>query len=57
MSFIFVMKRLMITKNSVKETQNPIVNHESQPVKLNPVMGVVRGWGLKKFQYKWVGKA
>ena len=29
------MKRLMITKNSVVETQNPAKNHESQPVKWN----------------------
>ena len=33
--FYLVMKRLIVTKNSVVEIQNPVVNHESQPVKLN----------------------
>ena len=30
------MKRLMITKNSVLTSQNPVVNHESGLVKPNP---------------------
>ena len=37
MSFIFVVKRLMTTKNSVVETQNLAMNHKSRPVKSNPV--------------------
>ena len=32
MSFPFVVKRLVITKNSVVETQNSVVNHKSQPI-------------------------
>ena len=32
------MKTLMITKSSAVELQHLIVNHESQPIKLNPVM-------------------
>ena len=35
-AFYLVMKRLMITKNSVMKIKN-LVNHESEPVKLNPV--------------------
>ena len=30
------MKRLMITKNSIKKIQNPVVNPKSQPAKSNP---------------------
>ena len=32
-----VVKRLMITKNAVVKIQTLIMNHESRPVKLNPV--------------------
>ena len=31
------MKRLMITKNSIKKIQNPVLNPKSQPAKSNPV--------------------
>ena len=34
---ILVVKRLMITKNAVVKIQTLIMNHESRPVKLNPV--------------------
>ena len=37
MSFLLVMIKFMIAKNSVKTIQNPEVNHESRPVKSNPV--------------------
>ena len=37
MSFIFVVKRLMTTKNSVLETQNLVMNHKSRSAKSNPV--------------------
>ena len=38
MIFIFylVVKRLVITKNSVVKTQNLLMNHKSRPVKSNP---------------------
>ena len=36
MSFYLAVKKLMIIQNSVVETQNPIMNHESQTVKSNP---------------------
>ena len=35
--FFLVVKRLMITKNSVVKIQNFVVNHETWPVKSNPV--------------------
>ena len=35
-AFYLVVKRLMITKNSVAKIKNLVVNHESRPVKLNP---------------------
>ena len=41
------MKRLMITKNLVVKIQNLIVNHESQPVKLNPVMCAFKIYNIK----------
>ena len=31
------MKKLMITKNPVVKIKNLIMNHKSQPIKLNPV--------------------
>ena len=37
LSFYFVMKRLMITKNSVVKIQNFILNQKSRPIKLNHV--------------------
>ena len=40
MSFIFVVKRVMISKNSIMETQTPAVNHESLPIKLNPAWNI-----------------
>ena len=36
MSFYLVMKKFMITKNSVREIQNLVANYKSQPVKPNP---------------------
>ena len=36
--FYLVIKKFMIKKNSVLKIQNLVVNHESQPVKLNPVV-------------------
>ena len=36
--FYLVMKRLTRTKNSVVKIQNFVVNHESWPVKSNPVI-------------------
>ena len=30
------LEKFMITKNSVMEVQNLVLNHESRPVKLNP---------------------
>ena len=41
------MKRLMITKNLVVKIQNLIVNHESQPVKLNLVMCAFKIYNIK----------
>ena len=35
------MKKLFITKNSVKKIQNLVVNHESQPIQSNPDTGLV----------------
>ena len=37
-----VMKRLIITKNSVVEIQNVVMNQESRPVKWNPVLTHIR---------------
>ena len=34
--FYIVVKRFMITKNSIVEVQNLVVNHESRVVKSNP---------------------
>ena len=36
--FYLVMKRLVMTKNSVVKIQKLVVNHESRPVKSNPVL-------------------
>ena len=36
--FYLVIKKFMIKKNSVLKIQNLVVNHESQPVKLNSVV-------------------
>ena len=36
--FIISVKRLVITKNSVVKIQNLLVNHESLPVKSNPIL-------------------
>ena len=41
--FYLVMKILMIKKNSVVKIQNLVVNHQSQPVKSNPVK-VTNSW-------------
>ena len=38
--FFIVLKRLVITKNSVVKIQNLVVNHESRPVKSNPGVAV-----------------
>ena len=35
MKFYLIVIRFMIIKNSVVETQNPIVNHESRSIKSN----------------------
>ena len=37
-SFYLVVKRLMITKNSVVKIKNLVVNHESRPVKSSTVL-------------------
>ena len=37
-SFYLVVKRLMITKNSVMKIKNLVVNYESRPVKSSPVL-------------------
>ena len=34
--FCLVVKRLIITKNSVVKIQNLVMNHELQPIKSNP---------------------
>ena len=34
----YLVKRLMITKNSDVKIQNLVVNHESRPIKSNPEM-------------------
>ena len=39
LSFHLVMKKVMIIKNSVVKMQTLIMNHKSQPVKLNPSYG------------------
>ena len=36
-AFNLVVKRLMITKNTVVKIENLVVNHESRPVKSNHV--------------------
>ena len=36
MSFYLVVKKFVITKNSVVKIQNLVVNHKSRPVKPNP---------------------
>ena len=38
--FFIVLKRLVITKNSVVKIQNRVMNHESRPVKSNPGVAV-----------------
>ena len=35
-AFYLVVKRLMITKNSVMKIQSLVENHQSRPIKLNP---------------------
>ena len=37
MKFYLIVIRFMIIKNSVVETQNPIMNHESRSIKSNSV--------------------
>ena len=36
--YYLVVKRLMKTKNSVVEIQNAVMNHESRPLKWNPIL-------------------
>ena len=38
----YLVKRFMITKNSVVKIQNLVMNHESRPVKSNPVIIIRR---------------
>ena len=38
MSFYLVVKKFVITKNSVMKIQNLVVNHESRPIKSNPAI-------------------
>ena len=40
MSFYFVVKSFMLIKNSVRKIQNLAVNHESEPIKLNPCISI-----------------
>ena len=42
----------MITKNSVVEIQNFVVNQESQPVKLNPVLWYTKSKSIMKMSSK-----
>ena len=38
MSFYLVVKKFVITKNSVMKIQNLVVKHESRPIKSNPAI-------------------